>query len=292
MQIHESIVDQSRLMARGFPGIAVGIGDLAQVVHDSSNQVVNSVERASHDITKGIAGLCASFDMGMANIVTQFELQRKEINQGFLQLSSILENSRKVEAKERYLDGKTEYEKYLKFPDEMQFLHDALEYLQKSVEIYKGNPFSHFYLGHIYHEPTELHNLEKAFEHYKLCATYAKGIENKGLTGLGYFYAGWIAYVQKDTKTAIELSETALQFDDLNPENYYNLAKFYAVERNVEKSLGYLDVAIRQFDPNYSLKASLDPDFKQIEPYLTKFFDALRDEEAKNLETRLRNFGV
>ena len=178
-------------------------------------------------------------------------------------------------------------------PDEPQFLQDALEYLLESVAIYRGNAFCHLYLGHIYQEPARFYDLEKAQNHYQLCATYAKGMPNNSLAALGYFMAAWISYVRKEVDAAIELAEKVAQFDPNGiPENYFNLAKYHACKKESKKALSYLDMAIQRFDPYYAVKASMDDDFQQIQPELDAFFMMIRDKEAKSLDQNLRAFGL
>lgn len=299
-QIHNALLDQTQVIQQGmeaieisidegFDKVALGLNEVAGRVDQVSNVVIQTGEKLS----QGLAGLKSSMDMGMMNIVSQFELQRTEIKEGFDLLTNILENNRKTEARERYRDGKEAYDKYLQHPDEPQFLTDALEYLKESVGIYRGNAFCHLYLGHIYQEPAKYYDLNRSLEHYKLCATYAKGMPNDGLAALGYFMAGWISYVLEDVEGAIELSEKALEFDQVGlPENYYNLAKFFACNKQEEKAIQYLDIAVRKFDPMYTLKASIDEDFSHVQEALDDYFIQIRDEEAKALEKSLHNFGV
>ena len=300
-RVHEALIDQTNVVQSGLNSIEVnlergfdGVNQNLHRVNQGLNQINENIIVTEQTLRNGLTALKSSFDMGMMNIVSQFELQRAEITRGFNQLVDVLKNSRKTEANERYNDGKNEFEKYLQFPEEIQFLTDALEYLKKSIEIYKGNPFCHLYLGHIYKTPTQYYNLELSLKHYKLCATYAKGTQNKELAALGYFLAGWIAYVSKDLDNAIQLAELSLKFDDQGiPENYYNLAKYYACKKNTEKSLLNLDYIVKKFDPLYIIKANIDEDFtKNIKEELESYFSEIRNTEAKKLEKKLNNFGL
>jgi|GEM_PF-1136811 len=304
VEINNSIIRQTHVIQRGLNNIDVtleegfeGLAHGLQIVGEELSEQLSGVQReivATGDrLAKGLGELRASFDMGMMNIVSQFELQRAEIQVGFEKIAHFLANSRKLEAQERYKDGKVEYEKYLRFPEELQFLSDALEYLRKSSDIYKGNPFCHFYLGHIYQEPSPHYNLELARKHYQLCATYAKGIDNVELAALGYFMAAWIAYVLGDVDDAIELSKHSLDYDgERNGEAYFNLAKYYAYKGDAESALVYLDVAIQRFDPLYTVKADVDLDFEGIREALEGYFGVIRDAEARLLDDKLQHFGL
>ena len=299
-QIHDALIDQTEVIRLGFEGVEIGLKDGFDQLSGGLNEVAGRVDQVSEVIIRegerlfhGIAGLKASFDMGMANIVSQFEMQRKEIQAGFEQLVDTLKNQRKVEARERFLDGKNHYEQYLRHPEEPQFLTDAYEYLRESVKLYKGNPFSHLYLGHIFQEPDRYYDPGRAQDHYRLCATYAKGLENKKLAALGYFMAAWMSYISREFEEAISFGLLSIEFDPEGiPESYYNLAKYYACTKQAEKSLEYLDKAIQEFDPLYSVKAELDEDFKRIETQLDAYFLRIRDEAAQDWDSKIRKIGL
>ncbi len=298
--IHHALIDQNQILRVGFDSLELS---LEKGFERTEHQLEGVSTRLDHvrdtilvtqdRLEQGLTNLKASLDMGMMNIVSQFELQRNEIKKGFDLLSHILENQQKIAAQERFLDGKKAYETYLKHPEELTFLLDAEEYLQKSLTHYKGNPFCHLYLGHIYQEPTRLFNLDRAFDHYKLSAIYAKGIPNPDLAALGYFMASWIAFINHQVSTAIELGEYALAFDAENiPEIYFNLAKFHAFSSQAERAIHYLDIAIHRFDPLYSLKADQDSDFNTVRNELTSYFKRIRDNAAVHWRKRLHRLGV
>lgn len=297
-EIHHALIDQTQVIKHGFDSVEVAIGEGFDRTQQSLNEVANRIDNVGgivvetgDKLSQGLMGIKSSLDMGMMGIVSQFELQRTEFQQGFKRLTNILENNRKTEARERYLDGKQEYERYLQHPDEPQFLVDAHDYLQESIEIYRGNPFCHLYLGHIFQEPAAYYDLEKSLKHYNLCATYAKGIPNPHLTALGYFLAGWISYIRGDVTEAIKAGEQAREFDPEGiPENYYNLAKYYACNKDDENSLKNLDTAIHQFDPYYVIKADTDPDFHEIRTELDTYFVHLREDAAYHWDQKLENY--
>ena len=298
--IEATLIDQNHILvngfneleitlSKGFQQTAQGLNEIATRVDNLGNVIIESQERLSH----GLAGIKASIDMGMMSLVSQFELQREEIKQGFNLLADLLENAKKTEARERYNDGVHAFETYLKHPDEPQFLTDARDYLLQSTDAFRGNPFAHLYLGHIYEEASLFFDLEKAKEHYTLCATYAKGLDNKGLSSVGYFVASWMSYVLGDLDSAISLGKSAIDMDPNRiPEVHYNLAKYHAYLGEPGPSLRYLDHAIQQFDPLYSLKAKFDPDFEGIRAELSNYFLRIRDQEAQQLKEKLSIFGL
>ena len=298
--IHHALVDQTEVIFEGFQAVehqletgfeqtTRGLQEVAGRIDNVGEVVIETGEKLFH----GLAGLKAAVDMGMMNIVSQFELQRTEIQQGFDLLADLLENNRKTEARERYRDGLEAYEKYLQHPDEPQFLKDARDYMLQSVEIYRGNPFCHLYLGHIYQEAAGLYDLDRSLEHFKLCATYAKGIPNASLTAVGYFLAAWTAYVKHDLDQAISLGKQSLEYNPSGiPENYYNLAKYHACKDLSQEALNFLDHAIKKFDPYYALKANLDSDFEGMKAELEAYFVQIREEEAETWKRRIQQLGL
>ncbi|MEM6263625.1 MAG: hypothetical protein AAGI38_14020 [Bacteroidota bacterium] len=299
-QIHQALLSQTDVIQTGFDTVEIALKRGFSETQKQLEEVTQSVEQVGEIVLKtgeeladGIAGLTASFDMGMVQVMSQFELQRSEIKAGFQALQEVLENSRKTEARERYLDGKQSYEQFLQHPEERQLLLDARDYLSQSLEQYRGNPFCHLYLGHVYQEPGGEFDAAKAQEHYQLCATYSKALDNRKLAALGYFLAAWMSYVQGNVQEAIPLGEFALAYDPEGlPENVYNLAKYHAYLRQPEESLIYLDKAVQRFDPQYTLKASLDADFNPIKPELDQYFLKIRNQEAQKWHQRLDQLGI
>ncbi|MEO1448740.1 MAG: hypothetical protein AAFV07_04385 [Bacteroidota bacterium] len=297
-EIHSALIDQTQVMALGFDKVSTRlelgfdqVNENLGTVADRVDQVGGAILTTGDRLQQGIKGLSATMDMGMAGIMTQIELQREEMQAGLAQIADILRNSRKTEAQERCEDGIADYERYLKHPDEPAFLEDALAYLNESASIYRGNPYTHLYLGHVHHEAGQFYDLEQAFKHYSACATYAKGLNNRSLAGMGYFMAAWIAYVQGDVDQAIHLGELSEAYDpDGLPENLYNLSKYFARKKDSQAALRYLHTVIDRFDPQYALKANVDADFEPIAGELSAFFVKLKEETAQAWAARINAY--
>ncbi|MDX2283243.1 MAG: hypothetical protein NW241_03740 [Bacteroidia bacterium] len=295
IEIHRALIDQTQVLYRGFRMVEVqlesGFGQTALALSEVSGRIENlgmTLVETGDRLAQGIAGLKAAFDMGLAGLVSQAELQRSEIRAGFDRLSHLLENTRKTEAQERYRDGQLEYERYLRHPDEPRFLDDALHYLTLSEAVYRGNPFCHLYLGHIRHEAGHLYDPAAVRDHYLACAAYAKGLEDPALAALGYFFAAWMQYVLGDLEGAIRSGEQSLACDpDRLPENYYHLARFYARRGDAAQAIARLDTAVRRFDPAYALKSALDADFAPVRSDLDAYFERIRREAAERWDHRL-----
>ena len=98
IEIHEALVDQTQVIRQGFDSVeyalqtgfdqvAGGLGEVAGRIENLGEVMIETGDR----LFSGLAGIKASVDMGMMNVVTQFELQRREIQAGFDQLSDLLQ---------------------------------------------------------------------------------------------------------------------------------------------------------------------------------------------------------
>lgn len=292
-EIKSTIGDQTRVLDMRMKDSFSEVTNELQHISMGMSGVKESVLLVGEGLHNLISEFKADFDMGMTSILSQFELQRAELKEGIENLVNTLKNRRKIEAYELFNDAKIEFEKFLQFPEEKQFLNDTLEYLNKSIDIYKGNPYAYLYLGHAYKEHSANIDPILSLENYKTCATYAKGIQDDNLTAFGYFLAGWMSYVSNNVKQAIELTLLSLQYDKQSyPEAYYNLAKYYAFRGDAKNSLKYLDIAIKKFDAHYSNKPSFDSDFKEINTELSNYFEDIRNAERNELDSRLRMFNL
>jgi tetratricopeptide (TPR) repeat protein len=295
IRIHQALLNQTEVMILGFDAVELRLQEGFEQQARGLNEVVNRVDHLGQVVVetgerlfKGLAGLKASFDHGMMGIVAQFELQREEMQDGFARLADLLAHQQKTRARERFLDGKLEFERYQAHPDEPQLLIDARDYLHDSLQQYRGNPFAHFLLGLIYLEPVAHFDPGRALDHFLRGVTYAKSLENYPLAALCAFEAGWVHYLRGEIEQAIEQSELARSFDpDALPENYFHLAKYHACQGEAQPALQHLDTAVQRFDPLYTLKADIDPDFGPIRPQLDPYFEQLRDRAARDWQARM-----
>jgi tetratricopeptide (TPR) repeat protein len=298
-RIHEALVSQTDAINIGFDKVSLAVDlQTAQQARDAAQQreeeakTREAIKAHREATTMGFAQLAASVDMGMSGLMAQFELQRSEMKAGLEKIGTLLINQQKTKAHERFLDGQTAYGQYLRHPDEPRFLQDASQYLNESIDRWRGNPYAHLYLGHIYHEAGPVHDLPKAQSHYLDCATYAKGIDNSVLAAQGYLMASWLAYVRRLPARAVELAKLAIEYDPEGlPEAYFNLGKYQAHMGKAEEAIAQLDIAIKTFDPLYSLKASLDTDYRSLNAALDEYFERLQSEEQAYWDARLSVFG-
>lgn len=285
-RVHEAVISQTEIMKYGLNVVNQTLGDGFYAVNNQVANLNNTLVHTTEEIKGGFASLQSSLDMKMSAIVTQFELQRKELANGLQQIANLLENSQKTKAKEAYLDGERAFSKFLQFPDETLFLSDAIEKFEESISIYKDNPYAYLYLGHAYLKNSDQYDEQKAIDSYKKCITYARGAENNKLAGLGAFFGGWAYYINEQPEEAVILTEKSVSFDGSNSAAYYNLAKYNAYLKNSESAIHHLDKA-KEFDPDYILKTADDKDFEKIQVELAEYFEKIRDVEKEKWKEQL-----
>jgi len=258
----------------------------------SSNieNLTDTVQFGLEEVSFGINGLRADFDIAMGKVMLQFEMLRSEMKAGFEHIINILENRRKTEAQEHFRDAISFYKDGCRFPDKPQWFKDALRHFMESVNGYERNPLAHLHIGHIYHYQKDQMNFEKALKHYQLCYTYGEADKNDYcVAAQGYFYAGWLnAVVLQNLNEAIKLTNTALEFDENLAEAHYHLAKFYSLSNQKDSAIHHLRKAIVSFDRDYCIKAGFDSDFNPIRDDVNQLFKNLKNESLTLLKDTLK----
>ncbi|MDA3886105.1 MAG: hypothetical protein PF638_10985 [Candidatus Delongbacteria bacterium] len=190
-------------------------------------------------------------------------------------------------------ESATKYSKYLDNPTKTNLLDESLQGFNKSIEGYKENPIAYFYLGLIYHHPSDLFDLDKSMEAFKNAEKYALENEEKVFAAYIDYILGWIYYIKGNIDEAIKVSLNSLDKDSIIlSETYFNLAKFYAIKNDAVNAIKYLDIAVANADNFYTLKADIDDDFIPIKEELEKYFTHLRDEARKIVDSALSEFGI
>lgn len=245
-------------------------------------------------ISEGISGLRADFNIGMGKVIAQFELMRSEVQAGLDHTIEILQNRRKSEAQEHFRDALEYYREGCKFFDKPQWFQDALKHFLASVERYERNPLAHLHIGHIYHYQKEQRDFEKALNHYRLCYTYGEADKKDyPVAAQGYFYAGWLqAAVFNNLPEAIKLAEECVKLDPKIGEAHFHIAKFSALLDQADQAIKHLRYAIENFDRNYYIKFSEDPDFDLIRDAVKKLFNQLKMETKAKFENELKKLDI
>lgn len=262
---------------------------LAANISRDISTLTEVLEFSIDKVADGINGLRADFDIAMGKVITQFEMMRAEMQAGFARMTNLLENRRKIEAEEHFRDALEFYKDGCRFTDNPQWFGDALKHLLASVEGFERNPIAHLHIGHIYHYQREYLNFDKALEHYRLSFTYGEADENDHpVAAQGYFFAGWLsAAVFNNFDEAILLTRKAIELDGSLGEAHYHLAKFHGLRGEDMPCIDHLRRAVVDFDRNYCLKASADPDFDSVRASVNELFVFHKDEAKTDLENRL-----
>lgn len=237
--------------------------------------------------------LGATFTFEMLDIVWLNETANTEIQNALDVIKDSLIFSGKGELNDIFTGLTQKYLKYLENPSDNKLFSEIKEGIEECIKNYNENPFSHIFLGMIFLRPSRYFDMNKANEEFLSAKKYSLEIENHYILGYCNFVLAWIAYLNDDTDSAIELSNEAIDSEFMNiPEIYFNLAKFYASRKDHENALKYLDEAIKRFDFFYSVKADIDEDFSLIKNELTLYFKKLRDEEKAKVNEKLYSIGI
>jgi hypothetical protein len=237
--------------------------------------------------------LGAAFSIEMIDIVWIFEMSSEEFRKGLAVIEDSLHFCEKADSYNKFIESSKKYLEYLENPSEHKLLSEVKQGFEDCVKDYDGNPFAHFMLGLIYHRPTVYFDLKKSVKEFSEAKRYSLEIENHYMTAMCNYMIAWFSYLESDVDKAIELSLVAIDNEFMNiPEIYFNLSKYYAINKDHENSLKYLDEAIRRFDILYAIKADIDDDFKLIRQELKKYFFKLKEEEKSKVKDRLKEMGI
>lgn len=263
-------------------------------ISDYISELTDVVEFGLEQVNEGISGLRSDFNIAMGQVITQFEMMRSEMQEGFNKIGYLLENKRKVEAHEHFSDALKFYNDGCRFPNKSDWFENSLKHFLLSLESYDRNPLAHLHVGHIYHYQKALRNFDKAMNHYEKCGTYGEADStNFSVAAQGYFYAGWLkAAVYKDIEEAINLTKMSTELDPKLSESYYHLAKFYILNKNKSMPLNYLEKVIVEHDRNYCVKVSKDPDFDPIRQDVNHLIIRLKERALKKIESELSTLNI
>ena len=268
-------------------GIDRGFDTINNSLVDVSSNITTGLNQVSSDIKS----FHSDFNIAMGGVSIALEMQREEMKQGFNSIIDILENRRKTDAQEDFKDAIDYYNDGCRLNKPIWF-ENAQKHFISSIKKYERNPLAHLHLAHIYHYQDEFRDFDKALKHYEFCYTYGEADEKSdAITAQGYFYAGWLkAIVYDDIDSAIELTKNAIKYDKKFSQSYYHLAKFYAIKKDSKNSIQYLQIAIEEFDKNYTIQTLKDADFDNIKDDLDNFLISLKEKTYKQVATNYKNF--
>jgi tetratricopeptide (TPR) repeat protein len=256
------------------------------------NKEIANIEYDLSLLSGGVENLRADFNYAMGLVMSQLEMENKNIETVISKLDDIhkiLESPILTQAKEFRNRGMELLKRKL--------LTEALEAFLESEKRNKTDFFVQYQIGKLYlygvykddYREDIIVDLPKAEEHLKLACRYSEAEiefvpEAKKLCSETWFHLSICYYVQSNQKfkekditalqeylnSAIKSIEKAIKIFPHSPELFYNYAKFLALAGDKNGSLKNLDIAV-QIDKNYLIKADLDPDFDNLKSELLNY---------------------
>lgn len=237
--------------------------------HSFNRDIISEAQAVRRDIFAGFAGvevgleeLKATFDWGFGQVIWQLELQQETLQD----ILKVLQAPLDTQAKE--LRGRAEYAYQNGWIDKAE--RDFLESEGKNYQDFSV----HFSLGmiYLYHKI----DFEKALGYFRQTVKYAKP-SSSHYTAQGWFYTGFVFYLQHEYSEAIEAMNQVLEINPEFSEAHYQLAKNFALLDKPKESIENLRKAI-EADADYCLKADMDRDFDGIRTDINALFKQLREE--------------
>ena len=275
IQLGKDVKTQTEILSRQTK--AMHEAQLAQtsatiVSQERISEGIDSLGYGIDNVTRGIAGLQASFEWGISEVVWQIEQNRKELRNILEVLSAPLDTQAKElrkRAEEAYANG---------------WFEDALTDFFESEEKNRYDFSIHISIGMIY--LFNQLNREKALEYFDKAIKYASPKSNY-YTSFALLHK---ALIKRDFGVIEESENCARKAIELSPdfaEAVYQCAQYNAMLNRPEEVIHLLERAIL-LDTNYCEKVSSDEVFDQFRPQINKLFENLRrtegDKARKNLE--------
>lgn len=232
---------------------------------DRISSGIDNVSIGIDRVAEGIAGLQATFEWGISQVVWQLE-QNREVLKSILEvLSAPLDTQAKElrkRAEDAYANG---------------WIDDALEDFLESEKKNKYDFSIHISLGNIFFFCKN--NKEEALAYYEKAIKYAKP-KSSYHASYALLHKGLIRFNDNLVEEAEECTSEAITLSTSFAEAYYQNAQYNSVLSNTKKCLDNLEKAIL-LDKYYCLKASNDKLFTPINNELEKLFSNLRHNEIK-----------
>lgn len=258
----------------------VPISTLAMIASPQEIQFVltHNLAAATYAIdpfTVTLESLRSNFDWAMGSILWKLELQRtglQELSSSLRPLSDrgLAETRRKAEA--AFQAGHYS-----------EALTGLLECESKDFQDFS----LHLTIGNIYLYHQRPANLEKARASYVVAARYADPRAPR-YACLAHLWASFVAYLQNDPESAIDLAQRAINISPQFLEARYSQARYAALAGQTQLVLGNLEQAIRA-DRNYAIRAVTNNDFANLASQISALIEQLRLDARQQGEIVGRN---
>ena len=219
--------------------------------------------------------LRSSFDWAMGSVLWKLELQRPGLQE--------LSNSLRPFGERGLVETRQKAEAAFQAGHYSEALNGLLE-----CESHDYQDFSlHLTIGNIYLYHQRPANLEKARASYVVAARYADPRAPR-YASLAHLWASFVAYLQNDQESAIELAGKAIAISPQLLEARYSQARYAALSGQPGLAMSNLEQAIRA-DRAYAIRVVTNHDFTAIAPQITALLERLRGDARQQAEVVGRN---
>lgn len=258
----------------------VPISTLAMIASPLEIQAVlnRSLAAAAYPVdpaTVTLESLRSSFDWAMGSVLWKLELQRSALQE--------LTNNLRPLSDRALAETRRKAEQAFQSGHYSEALTGLLECESKDYQDFS----LHLTIGNIYLYHQRPANLEKARAAYVVAARYADPRAPR-YASLAHLWASFVAYLQNDTDSAIDLAQRAINLSPQLVEARYSQARYAALSGQLSQAVSGLESAIRS-DRNYAVRAVTNSDFAGIVPQITALIDRLRQEARQQAEVVGRN---
>jgi len=260
--LSNDIKKQNELLKQGTREYITAQAASTNAIITSQENILEGIQNLSYAVENGMAGLKASFDFGISEVVWQIEQNReslKNILQVLIAPLDIQAKELRKRALEAYANG---------------WFEDALQDFLQSEKINKYDFTVHINIGMIY--LFHLINRKKALEYFEKAVKYAKPKSNY-YASFALLHAALIKHDFNQITDAEQLTEEAIQLSPNFEEALYQNAQYNAILHNIQKSLCNLEKAVH-LDRNYCIKADHDDVFNSMREDVNQLFLRLKNE--------------
>jgi hypothetical protein len=245
--------------------------EITRVLQHGFDNVVDSIDR----VGEGVESLRADFNFAMGEVLWKLELIQGT-------LTDILQEIRLAEFEREARSFRIRAEDAYKNGWYKESLSDFLEAEKRNYQDFAVLfSIANIYLYHSteYEDDYKEPSLEKALVYYLKSAKYSTP-KSKKHAAKSYLFSGWTCYLLEKDNEALDYTSKAIELNPDLAEACFQKAKILMCLNAPDKALVPLRKSI-EIDRNYSIKASLDEDFKRYEKAVLGLLGKMRTEAQK-----------
>lgn len=251
--------------------------EITRVLQHGFGDIVDSIDL----VGESVESFRADFNFAMGKVLWKLELVQGTLT-GILQEIRLAEFEREARsfrerAEDAYKNGwyKESLSDFLE-AEKRNYQDFAVLFSIANIYLYRGTECE---------DDNKEPSLEKALAYYLKSAKYSTP-KSKKHAAKSYLFSGWICYLLEKDDEALDYTSKAIELNPVFAEAYFQKAKILMCLNAPDKALVPLRKAI-EIDRNYSIKASMDEDFKPYKSKVCDLIDNLRKETEDEAETAL-----